>query len=373
MVEVRLCAVEAQMAWIQDLGRSSARDGLATNGALDQYSARMANALVGNGDAEPLIESVAYGLTLRASHEVLVAICGAARHLFVDGILAPAWQPVVVPAGATLHVPAPTRGIRSYLAVRGTWRVERWAGSAAPDRAIGVGRQLSANSELIIERDHGTLQNPWLGVGIFRPVARARQLTGGGATVDLIRGPDLLRFAGLDTALERETFTVDTRTDHVGMRLRGTVPMSSDVDEVLSHGVPAGAVEITPSRELIVLLRGRSLTAGYPIIGFVSTDCLDTVGQLAPGDALTFGWSTRDSSLRAHRRTCAELTRVRGAMRRAIKSVSHEYGDADQRGGGHTGGLRQGLGSWSAATANPRARSGDAEVEPTELADHAGG
>ena len=49
-----------------------------------------------------------------------------------------------------------------------------------------------------------------------------------------------------------------------------------------------GSIQIVPAGQPIILFKGRGGTAGYPIIGVVSTADLDLVAQLRPGDELHF-------------------------------------------------------------------------------------
>ena len=82
-------------------------------------------------------------------------------------------------------------------------------------------------------------------------------------------------------------YEVSPQSDHIGLRLAGPPLEQTSQEEILSRGVPVGAVEVPPTGGIIVLLRGRLLTAGYPVIAVVTSDSLDRLGQLRPGDALT--------------------------------------------------------------------------------------
>ena len=82
---------------------------------------------------------------------------------------------------------------------------------------------------------------------------------------------------------------VAPESDHVGLRLAGEAPRRTHAAEILSRGVPVGAVEIPPSGGLLVLLRGRLVTAGYPVADFVQrafteghTRCIDGERTLQP-------------------------------------------------------------------------------------------
>ena len=74
----RITVVEPGLTSVQDLGRrDGARSGQMTGGALDQYSACMANALVASAPEAPLLELVAQDFTATVDADVLVAVTGA--------------------------------------------------------------------------------------------------------------------------------------------------------------------------------------------------------------------------------------------------------------------------------------------------------
>jgi allophanate hydrolase subunit 2 len=81
-------------------------------------------------------------------------------------------------------------------------------------------------------------------------------------------------------------YEVSPQSNDVGLRLLGPQPEQNSVEEILSRGVPVGAVEVPPGGGIIILLRGRLVTAGYPVIAVVTTESLDRLGQARPGDRI---------------------------------------------------------------------------------------
>ena len=62
---------------VQDIGRYGfSQFGVPPSGALDSYSFRIANLLVGNEEEEACLETMVMGLKLRARGDVLIAITG---------------------------------------------------------------------------------------------------------------------------------------------------------------------------------------------------------------------------------------------------------------------------------------------------------
>lgn len=319
---LELSVVGGRLACVQDLGRTRTRLGLSTNGALDQYAAAAANVLAGNPRANPLVEALLVGVEVEASREALIAVTGAPATLTVDGTPRPQWQPVVVPAGARIRVAGITGGTRTYLAVNGDWDVPRLAGSVAPDAGFGFGADLRPGHTIVVRNALRNLTNPWLGTPLFRlpPLAPPRPAE---PVLDIMPGPDLDRVDGVREALTAAPFTVDPKSNYIGVRMRGELPGERPAGEILSHGVAVGAIELPPSDELILLQRGRSLTAGYPVVAVASRVSLDVAGQLLPGQSVRLRWRTVEQCTADHRRQLAALGAVETAMGSALAALRH--------------------------------------------------
>jgi biotin-dependent carboxylase-like uncharacterized protein len=273
-------------ATVQDLGRTGwTRLGVSGNGAADTYSARVANTLVGNAESAPLIEVTGSVFTVAACSPLLVAVTGAAQQITVDGRLQPAWEAVVVEPGRRLTIEMPRHGLRSYLALNGALAADYLLGSVAPDPLLGAAGHLAVGDVLRVESRFEMLDHPHFRLPLFRFGAERPALSDS-LVVDVTPGPDAGRFdARLD---EMPGFTVSPQSDHIGLRLLGTVPDRSTTTEILSRGVAVGAIEIPPVGGLIVLLRGQPVTAGYPVVGVATATSLDLLGQVRPGDSVSF-------------------------------------------------------------------------------------
>lgn len=72
---------------IQDLGRYGAQKyGVIVSGAMDSYSLRIANSLVGNEEGEAAIEVTLFGTSLKFKKDQLIAITGADLAANLDGV-----------------------------------------------------------------------------------------------------------------------------------------------------------------------------------------------------------------------------------------------------------------------------------------------
>ncbi|MFJ5102097.1 biotin-dependent carboxyltransferase family protein [Streptomyces sp. NPDC088554] len=293
----------------QDLGRhDTERRGVPTGGAADQHSAAVANLLVGNPRGATLIESLGGELALVPEADVLLAVAGVPAEVTVGGEPVESWSPLVVPAGREVRVRADMgRGARTYLAVNGVLGAETLLGSAAPDARMGFGQVVARGARVLLETEFRGFGRRLFGPPLFRLPVPVPRFDAGPWTIDVVASHGIHTIPGIREVIEEATYAVTPRSDHVGLRLDGPVLHPDTDTEILSHGVPIGALQIPHADELIVLGRYRSLTAGYPIIGVTSRASLSLLGQAGPGRELRFRWTDRESALRRFARREAEV------------------------------------------------------------------
>lgn len=282
----------AGIAVVTDLGRTRGpAQGLPVNGALDQYSARVANILVSNAESDPLIEVTASDFAFTADRDLLVAVTGAPMVLLVDGVERAMWEPVSVGAGQRVEVAGMAEGLRTYIAVHGSFDVPLLLGSCAPDTVAGFGSLLAAGAELAVRTPVPAVVNPYFDMSLFN-LGVLIPYIGGEALIDVTDGPDAGQFEKAGLRLFEGPYTVTARSNHIGLRMTGALPVRTSTEEVVSRGVPIGAVEVPPGDELLVLHRGRGVTAGYPVLAVVTPLSLDDLGQVRPGQTVRFRHTT---------------------------------------------------------------------------------
>ncbi|WP_311243737.1 biotin-dependent carboxyltransferase family protein [Microbacterium sp. WCS2018Hpa-23] len=310
-----LTIVEAGSTQVTDLGRRRGpRYGVPVNGALDQRSARIANILVGNPENAALLEITALDLEFVADIDILIAVTGADGHLTIDGVGRPSGQPVSVRAGEAVALRQLQGGLRAYLAVRGSFDVPLLLGSCAPDSVLGFGGRLGAGATLDLRQATSPVFNDHFSAELYSlDVPRIPT----GFVVDVTDGPDIDDFAGTADRLFEQPYLVTPTSNHIGLRMTGPLPERVSRGEVLSRGVPVGAVEVPPGDELLVLHRGRGVTAGYPVLAVVTSGSLDVLAQVRPGQRLRF---RRVSSAEAAARARADLVAL-DALRLRVGSV----------------------------------------------------
>lgn len=274
----RLTVREAgPLTTVQDFGRLGQSSlGIGRSGACDRGAHRLANALVGNHPTLATLEVTLGGLQLETDREVVVATTGAR----CPG--APHLAPFQLSPGEVLRLGMPEAGLRTYLAVRGGIDVEPVLGSRATDVLAGLGPKVVEAGDVL---PVGRTDRPVPGVDVA-PVPEPHT---GLVTVRIGPGPRRDWFGDEAWALlTSQTYTVDERSNRVGVRLAGApLPRLRD-GELTSEGMLRGALQVPPEGLPVLFLADHPVTGGYPVIAYVDDDDVDRCGQLRPGQQLRF-------------------------------------------------------------------------------------
>ncbi len=262
---------------VQDRGRVGwAHLGVGRSGAADVAAHDLANRLVGNDPGAATLETCG-ALRLRFDAAAVLAVTGAPADLAVEG--GPPMGTAhahALPVGATLSVAAPRRGLRCYVAVRGGIDLPAVLGSRSRDTLGAIGPVVAAGDRLPVGPDPGS--------PIATDVAPTRQPT----ELMVLPGPRLDWFDSWSPLLT-QPYVVGADIDRVGVRLAGDEPLRRRVSaELPSEGLVAGAVQVPPDGQPIVMLADHPVTGGYPVIAVVDDASMSAIAQARPGDTLHF-------------------------------------------------------------------------------------
>ena len=297
------------LSTVQDTGRHGFRHlGVGASGALDAFSARVANLLVGNTADAPVLEFTLAGPVLSFERGARIAITGAAIDAQVGEVALPGWRLIDLPAGSEVRFGACRDGARSYLAVAGGFNVPTIMGSCATDVRAGFGgaqgRALKTNDRLQFDAslDISELKiSPWW--------VDARP------DIDLSQSAVVATLPARDAttnpaALFAREWRVAAASDRQGLRLEGPALQLADTRDRISAPVAPGTVQLPPDGRPIVLLGEAQTVGGYPCIGHVAAADLPRLAQCRPGDALRFVPIERDAALARLRAQAARLQRM---------------------------------------------------------------
>ena len=294
---------------VQDAGRRARALGVPGGGAADPQALRLANALVGNRAGAAALEVTLAGPTLCFHADALVALCGAPFAATLEGQPFPLWRAVEVQAGQTLSLGSSARGARAVLAVRGGLQGQAAFGSLSTDLRSGFGgvegRALRTGDQLAwASLPPAAPPRAFLTPDLHTP-------TGPQVTLRVLATPEAT--PELLTALIGPAFTVSRQADRMGVRLNERVPVRHDPTRVSLPNVP-GAVQLPPDGRPILLLPDAGTHGGYPTPLVVARVDLPVLGQLRPGDRVTWQLVTREEALAALRQRETEVQRAEAAL-----------------------------------------------------------
>jgi biotin-dependent carboxylase-like uncharacterized protein len=269
------------LALVQDLGRPGLSHlGVGPSGAADRGAFALGARLLGQLPHLAALEAHHGGLAVRADGTVTVVLTGAPTTATVDGSPVGHAAPFTLPHGAVLHLGRVTRGLRTYVSVRGGIDVAPVLGSRSYDTLSDIGPPPLHTGELLpVGRPAG---QPTVDVA---PVPTPSADT---VTLDLRPGPRGNWLPDL-TALTTRAWTVDPASDRVGLRLGGD-PLSRSSRfqdrELPSEGVVRGAVQVPADGRPVVFLADHPVTGGYPVVAVLTERSADLAAQLAPGQGV---------------------------------------------------------------------------------------
>ncbi|MDR1263411.1 MAG: biotin-dependent carboxyltransferase family protein [Oscillospiraceae bacterium] len=303
---------------VQDMGRfGMLGGGICPSGALDQTAARLANALVGNAsygnDVPAVLEMTLLGVTAIFQTGTIFAVTGAAMPLTLNGQPINAYESIRAGVGDELRCGFATMGCRAYLAVAGGFIVPGVMGGRSTHLKCGFGgfegRKLRAGDVLPMSAvgsgiKAGVKVNP----SMVHPAADQPWV------VRVADGPQLDRFSkpAIHEFLRAE-YAVSSQSDRMGVRLDGPAFTSEKGSDILSDGIPLGAVQITNSGQPIVLLADRQTIGGYAKPFVVIEADMPIMAQVRPGEKVRF---RRTSMREARRLGASEWTETALKIRR---------------------------------------------------------
>ena len=284
---------------VQDLGRYGyAHLGISPAGAADALSFRIANLLVGNEENAPALEMTLLGATLEFDKKATIAVTGAGCECKAGVEQVPANTALEIPAGAILQCGSMITGARCYLAVQGGFDVPLVMGSASTLVAAHFGgfqgRRLKGGDVLQV-RKHGSSRVRSMSSGALDPLRAPRPLWVTKAAQQDWFGPEAFE------SLLSSAYLVSEQSGRTGLRLKGEAVCPREQSELLTDGIPLGAIQIPQNGQPIILFVDQQTTGGYPKIANVIAADMHRVGQLRPRDEVRFAEVTIPEALNALR------------------------------------------------------------------------
>ncbi|WP_326975523.1 biotin-dependent carboxyltransferase family protein [Caproicibacter sp. BJN0012] len=272
---------------VQDFGRTGYQKlGISPSGALDRRAMTLANLLVCNPAAEALLELTFTGPELRFTADNFIAVTGGDLSPALNGKPIARYAAHPVKAGDILSFGQAKSGCRAYLAFAGGLGLPAVMGSKSTNLKCGFGgyqgRKLLAGDTIGFASPKKELP--------FFPLRTLESPTfGGEVSLRVILGPqeDAFTEGGIRTFFG-ESYEVTPRFDRMGCALEGPTVECREKADIISDGIPDGAVQIPSSGKPIIMLADHQTTGGYTKIGTVASVDLPLLAQCKPGDSVRF-------------------------------------------------------------------------------------
>ena len=281
---------------VQDLGRFGYQQyGVPTSGALDSYAFRVGNLLVGNEEGASSLEITLFGCQLRALQDTKVALTGANLAATINGEPAPAWESLSIKRGDVLSFSRLDSGCRACLAIAGGIDVPEVMKSASTYVKAHIG---GLSGRPLRQGDTLKTHESTTSAAVTRLPSEYIPAYESQVTLRVILGPqdDCFTEEGIHTLLSSE-YIVSTQADRMGYRLEGPrIEHRGDAD-IISDGIPLGAVQVPGDGLPIILLADRQTTGGYTKIATVISIDIPKVAQVKPGDKIKFQQITEEQAV----------------------------------------------------------------------------
>jgi len=287
---------------IQDEGRLGYRAyGVPLAGAMDRYSYRVANLLVGNEKNEAAIEMTGVGACFKFDEEQYIAICGADMQAKLNGKPIASWSSLLVPKGSELSFAEAITGYRAYLAIRGGFNAPLVLQSRSTYTEAKIGGyegRILKNGDVLYVREKLSRQTTLQKL----PAPYVRQYPAE-IVLRVLLGPqdDLFTDKSLETFFTG-FFHVTAQSDRSGYWLNGPKIMTiSGKTDIISDAVSLGAIQILSSGMPYIVTADHQTTRGFAKIGYVIQPDLALLAQAKAGDRIRFILVTEREAVEALR------------------------------------------------------------------------
>ena len=263
---------------IQDLGRvGHAHFGIPTSGAMDKQSHQLANAILNNEKNAAAIE-ITYG-NVRFEFLEACGICvsGANFSPQINGKPITLNKRVSVDKGAVFTLGKRVYGLRTYLAIQGGINSETIFGSRSFYKGITTKSNIKKGDIIeVFNSNKRTSSNNFSRFKVDLEYFNS-------SVIECFQGPefDLLTDEQQKKLLNTQ-FTISPKNSRMGYML--TEKIENQLPSILSSGVLPGTVQLTPSGELIVLMRDCQVTGGYPRVLQLTESAINRLAQKTTGE-----------------------------------------------------------------------------------------
>jgi len=264
---------------IQDTGRFGYRAyGVPLSGVMDSYSSQFANAILGNANDTALLELTMTGPTLHFLEPTIIAISGANMQPKLNDRPIKMNISISIETDDILSFGRLNGGFRAYMAIKNGVLSETVLGSRSMYQPITSAARIMNNDTLEYESLVATKGRLNANVKYRKDIIENQIL-------DVYKGPEFntLPIERQNQLLETR-FNVSKHNSRMAYQLEPT--FENNLKSILTAPVLPGTVQLTPSGQLIVLMRDCQTTGGYPRILQLTEKAIHILSQKTTGNSI---------------------------------------------------------------------------------------
>jgi antagonist of KipI len=281
---------------LQNCGRNgSLQYGVSKGGAMDMYSAKLSNILIGNDENAAVFEITQSPHRFRILKDSLIAFTGGGLQPELNNQPVSLHQPHYLKEGSVIELKQQLPGFRLYMAVAGGFKAEKFLNSLSTDLLIKAGglEGRALKKEDILETNAALTLLQQQFAAVLKTNAdfkfNTQELNFQSQTIRVMKG---VEWDYLTTEAQQKinttAFSVSPQSNRMGYRLKSETMLTAQSFDIISSPVIQGTVQLTSSGELIVLMADAQTVGGYPRVLQVIAADLSVLAQKKPGDLIQF-------------------------------------------------------------------------------------
>ena len=266
---------------IQDIGRFGFRNiGVPSSGVMDSISAGFANALLNNSTNSAVLEITMHGPKLEFTTPTTIVISGAEISAKLNNKAISNYKLYSVKSGAILSFGKLQKGLHCYLAVRGGFQTKEVLKSRSFYKGITAQGLLKKQDVIPYNKEISVAK-------AGNSVINSKKQFFETAILKVYKGPEFEVFTKNEQKLVLSSVhTVSNQINRMGYRLKETlIPHHKTI---ITSPVLPGTVQLTPTGQLIVLMKDAQTTGGYPRIFQLTDKSIAVLAQKKEGDLFKF-------------------------------------------------------------------------------------
>lgn len=264
---------------LQDEGRFGYRDqGVPLSGAMDHYAFHLGNHLLGNAKGTVVIEMMLQGPELLFKTSTYIAITGASFEPSLNNKKIAHSTPVFVPAGSILKFTPPKSGVFGYIAIQGGIKLNSVLNSFSYYPNISDEFLLQKGQSLNVK--HNT-QKGKINARVTNQIDAADK------TIAVYTGPEFYLLSSENQkGLSVASFRVGSNSNRMGYEIKHAMELKAK--EIITAPVQPGTVQLTPSGNLICMMRDAQTTGGYARVFQLTENAINKLSQKRNGEEIKF-------------------------------------------------------------------------------------